>query len=139
MFKDDDAQIVTAAVQALIAADEKGFPPVIGQVKAYMRMLMPSDELSEMEAWTLVSRAASRGVYHAKDEFEKLPPLIQETLGSPQTLIDWGMIEERDFQTVTQSNFMRTYRAKAEKAREYRALPDNVKALIGGAVKQLEG
>jgi hypothetical protein len=36
MFADDDFQIVAAAVKAIIVSDEKGFPPVIGQVKSQM-------------------------------------------------------------------------------------------------------
>lgn len=33
MFRDDDVRAVLAAVKAIIASDEKGFPPVIGAVK----------------------------------------------------------------------------------------------------------
>lgn len=141
MFAEDNPQIVTAAVQALIVSDEKGFPPHIGAVKAKIRLLTEPDGMSELEAWALVSRAVSRTQWqHPEKQFDKLPEIIQQSLGSAQTLVDWGKVDEDAFNTVVQSNFMRTYRAKSQKKQEYNALPKNVKMAISGCLqKQIEG
>ena len=50
-FQDDAYSLVSAAVAALIDADEKGFPPHIGAVKAYLRRITEPEGLSELEAW----------------------------------------------------------------------------------------
>lgn len=140
MFADDDPKIVTAAVQTLIVSDEKGFPPHIGAVKAKIRLLTEPEEMSELDAWALVSQAVRRTQWqHPEKQFDKLPEIIRQTLGSAQTLVDWGKVDEDAFNTVVQSNFMRTYRAKSQKKQEYNALPENIKTLIsGGMLKQLE-
>lgn len=141
MFSEDDARIVTAAVQALIVSDEKGFPPHIGAVKARIRKITQPQKMTEMEAWALVSKAVSRTEWrHPEKQFNKLPEIIQKTLGAPSTLVEWGKVDEQTFATVIQSNFMRSYRAKAESEKEYAVLPENVKAAIAGyEQKQIGG
>lgn len=136
-FKDDDSRLVAAAMKALIASDEEGFPPTIGKLKARLRLITEPPKMTEMEVWALVSRAASRGMYHSKEEFSKLPPLAQRIVSSPNTLVEWGMLDASTFQTVTQSNFLRSYRALAQKQEAYDALPDDVRRIAGNISKQL--
>jgi hypothetical protein len=141
MFADDNPAIVIAAVQALIATDEKGFPPHIGAVKAKIRLITQPKGMSEMEAWSLVSKAVSRTRWeHPEEQYNLLPENIQKTLGSPNTLIEWGMIDIDTFNTVTQSNFMRSFRTISERQKELSSLPENVKSLLASAqnIKQLE-
>ena len=57
MFEADDVGVVMAAVKALIACDGKGYPPHIGAVKARIRQITIPQEMTEAEAWALVSRA----------------------------------------------------------------------------------
>ena len=40
IFARDDVRIVKAAVRSFIESDEKGFPPVPGQVKAKIRLIV---------------------------------------------------------------------------------------------------
>ena len=137
MFADDDPKIVTAAVHALIVSDEKGFPPHIGAVKAKIRLLMEPEEMSELDAWALVSQAVRRTQWqHPEKQFDKLPEIIRQTLGSAQTLVDWGKVDEDAFNTVV-SQTMRTYRAKSQKTRIQRASRTS-KPFSGGMLKQLE-
>ena len=133
MFQNEPGELVAAAVKALIASDEKGFPPHIGAVKAKIRQLFEPTRMSETEAWALVRDAVTHTDYYAPaKQFDRLPELIQRCLGSPRTLVEWGKIDEKDFSTVTQSNFMRTFRAKQQFEREYAAIPDEVKAFVSG-------
>ena len=60
MFDKEPYSLVSAGVMALIAADTKGFPPAIGQVKEYIHRLQNPDEMTETEAWELVRKAVSR-------------------------------------------------------------------------------
>ena len=69
MFRDEPAQLVAASVKSLIESDEKGFPPTIGQVKAKLRLLTGPREMTETEAWALVSKAVCNSLYGSEEEF----------------------------------------------------------------------
>ena len=130
MFADDDYGIVGAAVKALIASDEKGFPPVIGQVKARIRQITEPSPMTEMEAWALVSRAISNSTYNSEEEFERLPPEVQAVVHDPGQLRQWAMGSADDLETVVASNFQRSFRAKEKARKEYAALPHDVKRMM---------
>lgn len=129
-FKDEDSKIVAAALKALIACDEEGYPPNIGKLKARIRQITQPPQMTEMEVWALVAHAASRGMYHSKEEFEKFPPIVKRIVGSPNQLVEWGQIDSNQFQTVIQSNFMRSYRALAQHEQMQQALPDDIKRFL---------
>ena len=137
MFADEDYELVGAAVKSLIVADTKGFPPVIGQVKEYIRKLTAPQEMTESEAWALVSKAIRNGIWGAKKEFEALPPQIQRIVGSPQQLTDWAQMDSDSVHSVVASNFQRSFRAKAKADKEYAALPSDVRAAIGGIADRM--
>ncbi len=73
-------------------------------------MLRCPDELSEAEAWALVSKAASGSIHGYKADFERLPPTVQKAVGSPEMLHAWGMMNADAFESVVASNFQRSYR-----------------------------
>lgn len=137
MFAGDDVQIVAAAVQAFIASDIKGFPPSIGIIKDRIHRLTMPEELNDMEAWSLVSKAIRNGTYGSVEEYAKLPPEIQQTLGSHNTLREWAMVPSETVETVIQSNFIKAFRQKKTSAREYEMLPENVKALVGQLTEKM--
>lgn len=129
LFEDDDPRLVQAAIKAHIVSDTKGFPPVIGQIKNQIQKLTEPEEMGETEAWALVSRAIGNGFYGAVEEFEKLPPVIRQSVGSARMLQEWAQMDASEVQSVVASNFMRTYRVKLKYAKEYRALPNDIKEL----------
>lgn len=129
MFAEDDVKIVAAAVKALIATDDKGFPPHIGAVKNRIRQISNPDEMTEQEAWALISKALRDGYYNAEAEFAKLPPLVQDVVHDPRQLREWSMMDESTVQSVVASNVQRSFRAKAQNRRDFEALPKDVQAL----------
>ncbi len=131
MFADDDYRLVKAAVKAHIASDIKGYPPHIGAIKEAIRKLTHPDELSEMEAWNYVSKALRNSSYNSAKEFDKLPEVVQRVVGSPNQLREWAAMDMDTVQSVVQSNFMRSYKARSQTEREYIALPSEVKAIMG--------
>lgn len=137
MFADDDMELVTAAVKALIATDDKGFPPHIGAVKAKMRQITTPGQMSALEAWELVYKAIKRSGYNSKEEFEKLPPAIQRLVGAPSQLKDWALMDAGTVQSVISSNFQKSYQARAKQETEYQALPSDIKQMIGGLAERL--
>lgn len=130
MFSSDDYQIVAAAVKALIVADTKGFPPVIGQVKERIRQITQPQEMTEGEAWALVAKAIRNSSYDSRKEFEALPDLIRRIVGSPSQLRDWSTMDSDTVHSVVASNFQRAYRVKAERKHDYDALPGDVKKIV---------
>ena len=129
-FEGDDYKTVGAAVQAHIATDTKGYPPHIGAIKEAIRKITQPDEMSEMEAWGYVASALRNSGYNSVAEFDKLPPVVRRIVGSPSQLREWAMMDSDTVQSVVQSNFMRSYRARAQHEREYLALPENVRELM---------
>lgn len=130
MFADDPYPVVSAAVEAHIASDTKGYPPHIGAIRDKITKLTQPEELSEMEAWAMVRKALSNSGYHAQQEFDKLPEVLQRVVGSPSMLHQWALMDNSDVETVVQSNFMRSYKVRAASAKEYLALPAEVKAFM---------
>lgn len=129
-FKDEPAQIVVAAVKAIIYSDTREFAPNIGQVKNKIFELTNDSTMSEHEAWGLVFNALSNSGYHAKEEFEKLPPVIQRIVGGPSQLKEWCMMDTQTLNSVVSSNFMRSYRSRAKYEQEYQALPNEIKTML---------
>ena len=127
MFADDPASVVAAAVKAHIATDKKGFPPHIGAIKESIVKLSSTKEMTEMEAWGLVQRAVSNGIYGAQKEFDKLPPVLQRLVGSPNQLKEWALMDADTVSSVVASNFQRSYRARAANERELLAIPSDVR------------
>lgn len=129
-FRDYDYRIVAAAVDAL-TDEERDFPPNIGDVKAKIRLITGSNEMTELEAWNLVSKAIRNSGYESKEEFEKLPENIRRLVGSPNQLREWCMMDSGTLHSVVASNFQRSYRAVAQREREIAKLPPDVKKMVG--------
>lgn len=146
MFAEDDYAVVGAAVKALLAADEKGYPPTIGAVKSKIHKITQPQDMTELEAWALVRRAitgasmdaSSRRIRDgeleqrtsAERKYDELPQMIQRLIGSPSQLAMWASLSTESIETVVQSNFMRSYKARCAADREYNALPADIKKLM---------
>jgi len=130
MFSDVAYEIVGTAVKTYIASDITGYPPNVGQINAHIRTLTQKEQMSEQEATLLLMKAIRNGLYGAKEEFEKLPPILKRLAGSPEQLRVWASMGEDEVQTVVASNLMRSYRAIAKKEEVQQTLPSSIKALL---------
>ena len=136
LFADDNPQVVYAAVKAIIVSGG-AFPPSIGEIKNKMHDLTKQDELSETEAWALVSKAICNGIYGYKKEFDKLPPTVQAAVGRPEQLKEWAVMDVGEVESVVASNFMRGYKTAQKREREMALIPDSVKTLIAGVTQAM--
>ena len=144
MFKDYPYETIDGAVMGFIANDKKGFAPVPGQIMDMVLKITQEPELTEMDAWSMVSKALRNGIYGAEEEFDKLPEVVQQAVGSPSMIRNWAQMECDAVESVIQSNFMRSFRAKKKAQREMAALPADVKETfeqISGSfdMKQIAG
>ena len=128
MFASDPAKIVAEAVKALICTLK--FPPTIADVKEKIAMITQPPAMTEMEAWQMVKSAIS--YYNAAETFERLPPILKRIVGSPNQLREWAIMETEKFDTVVQSNFMRSYKAVVAQEKERVMLPESTKQMIAG-------
>lgn len=125
-----DNNVVMAAFKAYITTDTSGFAPSIGQLLDKLHAIQSPQELNEMEAWSLVSKALRNGYYGAVEEFDNLPPLVQKAVGSPDNLRNWSQTDVKAIETVIQSNFMRSYAAIVKREYEIKKMPADVRTLI---------
>lgn len=130
MLKDMDYNVVQMGLRAYITSDTSGFAPSIGQLINTIYLTQNPQELNEMEAWVLVSKALRNGYYGAVEEFNKLPPLVQKAVGSPDNLRNWALTDSKSIENVVQSNFMRSYRTVVKREEEIKKMPVDVQALI---------
>ena len=126
MFADDPAYIVTEAVKSLMCTLK--YPPTIADVKEKIAMITQPPTMTEMEAWQKVRRAIS--YYDADETFAQLPPILQKIVGSPSVLRQWAQMEAETVDSVIQSNFMRSYKARVAHEKEYAMLPASTRNLI---------
>lgn len=138
MFADEPYEAVGMAIKSYIASDVNGYPPNVGIIKEQMRKLTKTESLTEQEAINLITKACENGSYGSKEEFAKLPPILQRLVGSPNQLKEWALMDKDTFNSVIQSNLMRSYRVLAERERQHQALPNNIKNLIAETTNQLK-
>ena len=130
MLSDYDYNLVAMALKAYILSDTSGFAPSIGQLVAKMQTITKPQELSEMEAWSLVSKSIRNSGYNSVEEFANLPPLVQKAVGTPDNLRNWAVSDYQTIESVIQSNFLRTYRVVVKRESEINCIPNDIKALI---------
>lgn len=128
-FKNDSFESVYTAVRMCMESGAD-FAPNIGQLRKRMRMQTEQAEMSEGEAWALVSKACRNGSYGYKKEFEKLPPIVQRAVGTPEQLKEWAAMDESTVQSVIASNFQRGYRSIRERQREKENYSPALKSMI---------
>ena len=128
MLSDYDYNLVSMALKSYILSDTSGFAPAIGQIVAKMHAITQPQELNEMEAWSLVSKAIRNSIYNSADEYAKLPPIVQKAVGLPSQLMQWA-IDDSYNESVVSSNFMRCYRIELAREKELSMLPEDARQI----------
>jgi hypothetical protein len=130
MLEDYNYNQISVALKAYVTSDTSGFAPSIGELIAKIQMISQPQELNEMEAWSLVSKALRNGTYGAVEEFSRLPPTVQEAVGNPDNLRNWATSDYKAIETVIQSNFIKTYRSVTSRTEEIKRVPAEIQKLI---------
>lgn len=111
LLSDLDYEAVNKATQKWMLNNSK--TPKPSDIRG-MTVTYGNEELNELSAWSLVSKALKNGYYGAEEEYNKLPEPIQKALGSPAQLRVWA-IDEHFNESVVSSNFMRAYKNTLER------------------------
>ena len=123
---------VDIALRSYMKSNTSGFAPAPGQIIDKIYTMTAPQELNEMEAWSLVSKAIRNSGYNSTEEFSKLPPLVQKAVGLPSQLRTWALDENYNEEVVS-SNFIKCYRNELARQREFQKMPQNVRNLIENA------
>ena len=131
IFSLDEYSVVTNALRAFLSSDTKGFPPVSGQIKELIaKISYDTTIMSDMEVWAVVRKAIRHSNYHAREEFDLLPELIQSVVVTPENLIEWAKLDSKEVSTIIQSNFIKSYRMTVERQKELARMPEDISKLI---------
>lgn len=122
LFDTETYEEMMSALNAYACRDTKGFPPPIGALKELVWQ-QRNERISEQAAWEMVRHQLNGSSAHPRENFEKLPEIVRRCVGTPQTLMRWGQMDENDLETVVASNFKRTFRETVTKKREHDVLP----------------
>lgn len=120
---------VNLGLRAYMKSNASGFAPVPGQLIEIMQNMITPEQLNEMEAWALVSKAIRSSGYNSTEEFAKLPPLVQKAVGLPGQLRIWALDENYN-EDVISSNFIKCYRSEIQKEKVLQKMPGDVKTAI---------
>lgn len=121
---------VMVGIQGYISTDTSGFPPSPGQVVKVIQDLAAEKETNSMEAWAIVKKAVNSPRDRMEETFRTLPPLIQKVVGGHHQLMAWGNVNEEEFETVIQSNFMRTYETEKRRQKQIDMLPERIRRMM---------
>lgn len=135
MLKDYDGKIVGQAVKSVIATNK--YPPTVAEVLEKIKLITGKEDMTEMKAWSYISKAVSNSTYHALEEWEKLPEQLQKAV-SPDLLRSWATIEGEDVQTIIQLHFLKTFRANEKRRKDIESLPSSAKELMLECSKRLD-
>ena len=126
MFKDDDPAEVLIAVKNCIATLQ--FPPKIADIKTRIAQNRMAGQMTEMEVWNMIRKAVeeSNSRENSQKIYDRLPKIVQRTVGSASQLRAWRSVEDSQFETVVASNCMRSYRTLAQREAGYYALPEDM-------------
>lgn len=126
LLKDLDYRQASAALQRHMQTSK--FPPTIADIRT--AVTKPKEEMPELGAWALARKAIRCDPDSAKEQFDRLPELVQKTIGTPAALTEWGQLPSETVGSVIQSQFLRGYRVQAERQRTDAAVAPKVRKLI---------
>ena len=78
-----------------------------------------------------MSKAIANGNYHAEEEFNKLPPLLQRAVGSPDNIRELASTNADTVQSVEKSHFIRSYNLLLESERQRRKMSLDSQHILG--------
>jgi len=126
-LKDFSYKSINDALELFIKTSGSDFAPSPSKLISLTYKPTELTELNPIEAWGIVSKAVCRSTYYAEEEFEKMPPAIQQAVGSPNQLRAWAQSDCDALETVIASNFQKTYRTVLERQRTIAMLPQDMK------------
>lgn len=123
-------QVLTLAAQRYMM--QETYPPTIAGLRQKAAELLETqeDSLPDMAAWALVRKALSNSIYHAEEEFARLPELCRLAVGDPANLKEMAVMDISTVDSVEQSHFLRNYRTQVERKKMDAQIAPGVRNMI---------
>lgn len=134
VLEDLDYNKIAMALKIYARTNTSGFAPTPGQL---IECISIDRHHSPEEAWAMVSKALSNGIYGWQEEFDRLPAMVQKAVGRAENLREWAQMDMETVQSVIHSHFLRAYNAKTQGDTQMRKLPEDVRGLIEGVTRRL--
>lgn len=119
-------QDVQVAIKTFINTSNSAFAPSPSELIGLIHKPSEMAEIGASEAWALVRKAIGKSAYNSQFEFEKLPPLVQKTLGSAEQLHLWAIDEDYNNEVVM-ALFQKNYNATVERQQTEYRLPNEAR------------
>ena len=95
------------------------FPPTPADIRNNIEV---PEGMNSNEAWSLVFKAVRNASYHAQEEYDKLPSIVQKAVGSADSLRSMAL--DANFnEGVEKSHFTRVYDTLQARAKQDSKLP----------------
>lgn len=125
-FKDEDVLVVRQAAKNYVKSNE--FAPTVAGLMKQVEMI--KNPMTDAELWACITKATRNSTYGSIEEFEKLPEVCKQFVGSPAALKDLGRIEPDKLQTVVKGQFRKTAPVIRERINAVNGLPSDVKQVL---------
>ena len=124
LFKDDNLEIVKRAVLSLVNKLE--FPPTIADVRKEIEKLVgtATNEPTAIEEYNAIRQAIKSSGYYSVENFEKLPEIAKQFVGSPSQLKEWALREDFN-EEVLRGQFLKQYDSLKERQKHRQMLNSN--------------
>lgn len=104
------------------------FAPTPADIRALAAEQSQPPGMSSGEAWGKVLKAIANSLYCASEEFNKLPPECQKVVGCPDVLREWAQMDASTVNSVTASNFKKSYDNIIQEMKTAASLPPQLAA-----------
>ena len=133
---DLDYQLVLQAVKKTII--ESPYPPTIHEIrKNAVEIVNPTTQRTGIEAWEEAYKMICNGSYMTQEEFDSHSPEVKKFFGSPSQLRAYAT--NTDFNMdVVRSNFLKQYEVIAEREKQQKLLPEQMKNMIGQLTERMD-
>ena len=129
-FADTPFEVVAQAVRKFIQTDTSEFMPNIGKINKMLHSEDKETAMTAEDAFRLVEKALKNSGYHAQEEFNKLPPLVQKAVGDYKHLETWCLIDNRNAYEVEKSHFINNFKTVQTRETEAMMTAPEVRAVL---------
>lgn len=127
-FEYVDYDVMLKAVDAVISKNK--FPPAIAEIYEKLNIVLGMYDMTETEAWSCVRKIIQGNQTDYQRQFDLLPPIIQDTLGSADKLKKWSEFNDMAIDIIISNEFQQAFSAEIEHRKKLMELPDKYREYL---------
>lgn len=127
-FREDVYKDVVMACHSLISSRTNTFPPSIGEIKNALHQTQNPGEITGADAWAMVSKCIARGSVHSREDWERLPDVVKDTISADE--IRRLAISEDYNESVQKALFLKAFQTVADRHRMMSVIPGSIAEAI---------